>query len=203
MASAAQQASGKLQRLPLEQPDDVELAERLIVGEEAAHALAFDRFAPVVRGILRQNLPSCDVDDATQEVFLRLFRRVHTLNDHNALRSFVIGITIRVGLRELRRRKARRWLRLGDELPAASHPGIDPQARAALERLHQLLDQLSAEARMLFVLRFVRQLELREIASATGMSLATTKRKLRRVRTVIAARVASDPLLADYAPEAP
>ena len=57
-----------------------------------------------MRGILRRSLGLwCDVDDQVQEVFIRFFRNLHTLRDPKVVRSFLIGITLRVASGELRR----------------------------------------------------------------------------------------------------
>src|SRR5262249_52308915 len=74
---------------------------------------AWRRYAPMVSGMLRRGLgPRADVDDATQEVFLRLFRRIDSLRDATALRAFVVSVTVRVMKWQLRRRYIRRWVRL-------------------------------------------------------------------------------------------
>src|SRR5262245_26767331 len=104
-------------RLPVEAPasrlaqaDDAELARAAAAGHSAAPGLVWDRFSSLVRGLLRQSLgPQNDVEDQVQEVFLRFFQQVDTLRDPSALRSFLVGITIRVAGTELRRRRVRRW----------------------------------------------------------------------------------------------
>ena len=48
-----------------------------------------------------------DADEVVQEVFLCLFRRVHTLRAPAAFRAFVIAITKRTMSHEQRRRRER------------------------------------------------------------------------------------------------
>jgi len=181
--------------------DDAALVAALVAKEPAAAGAAWDLFAPLVRSLLWQTLAvGADVDDLTQDVFLHLFRRIDGLRDPNALRSFVVGITIRVARSELRRRRVRRWLRLTDsgELPEAAAVSDDHAAREALRRLYAILDKMDDEARLAFVLRYVQGLELTEVATALGISLATTKRRIAHVHERIAIHARGDACLAPF-----
>ncbi len=181
--------------------DDAALTAALVAKEPAAAGAAWDHFAPLVRSLLWQSLAvGADVDDLTQDVFLHLFRRIGGLRDPNALRSFVVGIAIRVARSELRRRRVRRWLRLTDtgELPDAASAGADHGAREALQRLYAILDKMDDEARLAFVLRYVQGLELTEVAAALGTSLATVKRRIAHVHERIAIHARGDACLAPF-----
>src|SRR4051794_25499185 len=105
----------EVRRLPAAPRSDAELVGAGAAGEPDAAALIWDRYASLVRGVLFRSLgPAGEIDDLTQDVFLRFFRQVKTLRDPSVLRSFLIGITLRVAGSELRRRRVRRWLRLTD-----------------------------------------------------------------------------------------
>src|SRR5687767_8818427 len=85
--------------------DDAALARALGEGSPWAEEVAWDRFSPLVRGMLRRSLgPGAEVEDATQEVFIRFFQKVARLRDAAALRSFLIGIAVRVVRKQLRMR---------------------------------------------------------------------------------------------------
>jgi RNA polymerase sigma-70 factor (ECF subfamily) len=120
------------------------------------------------------------VDDALQDVFLRLFRDLDSLRKPKALRSFIIGITLHVATSVLRKRRARRWLLLSDDgmLPEPACPADPNEARLKLLALHDLLDRIDAESRSVFMLRYVEGLELAELSTLLGCSLATTKRRV-------------------------
>lgn len=181
--------------------DDSGLARAAAEGHAGAPAAVWDRYAALVRGLLRRSLgPGVDTEDLVQETFLLLFREVKNLRDPAALRSFLIGITVRVARSTLRRRRLRRWLMLTDDgvLPEAPWDGVDTNAREALARLYAMLDRLDEKARLLFVLRYIEGLELTEAAEATGMSLATAKRHLAKVTARVQAMAERDPLLVTY-----
>lgn len=181
--------------------DDAGLACAAAEGHSGAPAAIWDRYATLVCGLLRRSLgPSVDVEDLVQETFLAFFREVKNLRDPSALRSFLVGITVRVARGALRRRRLRRWLMLTDDgvLPEEPWEGVDEGAREALARLYALLDRLDEKTRLLFVLRHIEGLELTEAAEATGVSLATAKRHLAKATARVQAMTERDPLLAAY-----
>ncbi|MFT3766538.1 MAG: sigma-70 family RNA polymerase sigma factor [Minicystis sp.] len=190
-----------VRRLPLDGWDDAAVARALAEGQEAAAAIAWDRYAGMVRGVLRRSIgPDADVEDAVQDVFLRFFSQIGALRDPAAMRSFLMGITLHVAGSELRRRRVRRWLRLTVDgtLPDRAGEGDDGEARAALRRLYAILDRLDDDGRLVFVLRHLEGLELTEVAEALGTSLATAKRRLAKVTARVLAMITRDPALAEY-----
>lgn len=187
--------------LPSSHGDEAALVAALVAKEPAAASAAWDLYAPLVRGLLWQSLAvGSDVDDLTQDVFLHLFRRIADLREPAAIRSFVVGITIRVARGELRRRRLRRWLHLTDDgdLPEDAAIAVDFAAREALTHLYAILDKLDDETRLAFVLRYIRGLELTEVASALSCSLATTKRRIFHAQARIAVHARRDPCLAPF-----
>jgi RNA polymerase sigma-70 factor (ECF subfamily) len=186
------------------EPSDAELV--LAVRERAPLAAGrmWDRYSALMRRILRRMLgPSVDVEDALQEVFLRLFRDIDGLRDPSALRSFLIGITLHVAHSELRRRRARRWLMLSDDgvLPDPVPDQLETnglQEREALRRLYRVLDRVGTAARTVFVLRYVEGLELAQLSAVLGCSLATTKRRVADAAQRVSRLAANDEVLAPY-----
>jgi RNA polymerase sigma-70 factor (ECF subfamily) len=58
-----------------------------------------------------------------------------------------------------------------------------------VEMIHQTLQELSDKQRSVFVMRFVEEMDLPEIAAATGMSLPTVKTHLYRAVGAIRTRL--------------
>jgi RNA polymerase sigma-70 factor (ECF subfamily) len=201
IASKSAEPKDNVRRLPVRAGDE-ELARGAARGEPAAQAGVWDRYATLVRGLLRRSLgPGAEVEDQLQEVFIRFFDKVAGLRDARALRAFLIGIAMRVASEELRRRRVRRWLHLtpSGSVPESAGEALDEEAREALARLYSILDDQSDEARLAFVMRHVEGLELAEVAVGLGVSLATAKRRLADVTPRVLARIERDPVLAAYA----
>jgi RNA polymerase sigma-70 factor (ECF subfamily) len=188
---------------PLDADDDAALVAAVRAQAPRAPGRVWDRYASLSRRLLSRMLgPSAEVDDALQVVFLRLFRDFDTLREPGALRSFIIGITVHVATSELRRRQARRWLLLSDDgaLPEPE-PAGDTEAleqRQALLALYRVLDRVDTKRRLVFVLRYVEGLELAELSSVLGCSLATTKRRVADAAERVNLLSSRDPFLAAY-----
>lgn len=181
--------------------DDAGLVRALLDRHPQAARAAWTRFAPMVHRMLKRALGyDSEIEDLAQQVFMALFDRVRTLQDPTALKAFIISITTHTIRYELRRRTVRRWVRLGGTDDAAALPTVhpDPEAREALVRFYRVLDRLTSQDRTAFVLRFMEELELVEVAAAMGVSLATVKRRLAKARRRVLLLVERDPALQGY-----
>lgn len=199
----AQQSAAFLSKRPAADMDDAMLASMAAIGDTEAHNAIWDRYSPLVRGIVRRSLGhESEVEDLVQEVFLRFYRNLSLLRNPGALRSFIFAISLRVTISELRSRRVRKWLRLpdtGTQAPSTRFiPPADFEAREAVAGLTAILDRLDAKDRMAFVLYHVEGLELTEVAEALDVSLATIKRRLARIACRVFAMAESDQRLVEY-----
>jgi RNA polymerase sigma-70 factor, ECF subfamily len=185
----------------LAEADDAALARALIEGTPGAPRVVWDRFLPLVRRIVQRSLgPEHDPEDVVQEAFLCLFKRVHTLRDPGAFKAFIISITVLTALREIRRRKLRRFVGLSEAADIADSRELNEErdAREALSRFYRILDRLRARDRTAFVLRFIEGMEVAEVASAMGLSVPTVRRSFIRGWQRVTLHVNRDPFLAEY-----
>jgi RNA polymerase sigma-70 factor (ECF subfamily) len=190
--------------LALVSPDrgEAALLARVLARSPTAARELFDTFAPRIRRlVLRLGLNAADAEDIVQESLLIAWNRAHRVTRAAELQGFVLAIAINHARSLMRRR---RWARaLGLEPADTAHFDPDVASASSPESVHELrrvfkvLDGLSDELRLAFVLRFVEQLTLEEATLAAGWSLATMKRKLERARTLFVARARQDPLLWD------
>jgi RNA polymerase sigma-70 factor (ECF subfamily) len=74
-------------------------------------------------------------------------------------------------------------------LAALAAPGTNPDQRAELALVDRALEAVSANVRIAWMLRMVEGLELTEVASACGCSLATAKRRIAAADVAVRAHV--------------
>jgi RNA polymerase sigma-70 factor, ECF subfamily len=183
------------------EPDDTTLVRALAAREEWAARTAWSRYAPMVYGLLDRALGAAgESEDLTQEVFLRVFAAIRTLRDPSALRSFIYSTAIRMLRWHLRTKRIRRLLTLSDsgKMPDRASPAADSEGRELLQRFYRLLGTIGADDRTAFALRHIEGLSLEEMAKATGASLATVKRRVRRASKRVAVLAKADPDLIHY-----
>ncbi|HMI82493.1 MAG TPA: RNA polymerase sigma factor [Polyangiaceae bacterium] len=199
----ATQSAAFLTKQPAADLDDAMLASMAAIGDTEAHNAIWDRYSPLVRGIVRRSIgQESEVEDLVQEVFLRFYRNLALLRNPSALRSFIFAISLRVTISELRSRRVRKWLRLSDtgmQPPSTRFiPPADFEAREAVTGLGAILDRLDPKDRTAFVLYHVEGLELTEVAEVLNVSLATIKRRLARIACRVFAMAESDQRLVEY-----
>jgi RNA polymerase sigma-70 factor (ECF subfamily) len=138
--------------------------------------------------------PRADVEDLTQEVFLRVFSRIGNLREAQALQEFVMAVAVNTLKGDLRRRWVRRNVLLSKDgsVPDIEDRGADPEAREALARCYAILDKLRARERAAFVLRYMEERTLEEVAKGLGVSLRTVKRLLTRAAERVSKHVGND-----------
>jgi len=199
--SLAPQKLAPVSRFPAERLGDAELVQAVASGDAAAAGVVWDRYASLVRSVLRGALgPDSAIEDLLQEVFVVFLRCVRDIRDSSALRSFLMAVAVRLVTVELRRRRVRRWVTLSpnDEMPDSSVMPRDFGGLEILRGLYRILERLPARRRLAFVLRHVQSLEITEVAAALDVSESTAKREISRAKEAIQVRARGEPALWQY-----
>src|SRR5215216_6842322 len=71
---------------------EVVLVRAVLDGDRDGFAGLYDRYAPLVHGILLARVPRAEVDDLVQDIFLHAFRKLHTLRDAAAFGAWIAMI---------------------------------------------------------------------------------------------------------------
>jgi RNA polymerase sigma-70 factor (ECF subfamily) len=101
------------------------------------------------------------------------------VRDAERLGAWMTSVCVKTVRTEIRRRRVRRFFHTGPaEVTRIAAPVEDHDARELLERVYALLDALPANERIAFVLRYIDERPLLQVAEACGCSLATIKRRL-------------------------
>ncbi|MFL5303959.1 MAG: RNA polymerase sigma factor [Polyangia bacterium] len=163
----------------------------------------WERYSGMIRRYLSAALgrPREDVEDLTQEVFLRVFVSRSSIRNPEALREFTMAVAVRVLKWNLRSRWVRRKILLSDDgdLPdTVGDRGSEEETRDALRRCRRILDALGAGERVAFTLRFMEQMTMEEVAKTMAVSLSTAKRLCNRAVATVAERVGGDDDLRRY-----
>ena len=181
--------------------DDEALVAGLRAESPVAVAAFVARYESHVRSVLVRILgDDPEVPDLHHDVFLRALRAARQIKDPGALAGWLSIIAVNVARTALKRRERARWLRFlpWTELPEVEAPAATDDDVEALQRTYALLAELPADERIAFALRFVEGMDLTEVATACGVSLATIKRRLRRAEDAFLELARADPRLAAW-----
>lgn len=127
-----------------------------------------------------------DVDDVLQDVFFAFLRYHAQIRDVGAVRAWLATTTVRFARKRLRERQ-RPLLTLNTDYPAHDPPAREasPEDHTALARVHQALQGVPANARVAWVLRYLEQERIEDVARLCGCSSATAKRRIAAAHVVV------------------
>jgi RNA polymerase sigma-70 factor, ECF subfamily len=158
----------------------------------------YDEHAEFVwRSLRRLGVADASVDDALQEVFVVVHRRLGEFEGKSALRTWLFGIVLRVARNQ--RRSARRHApelalaaEVDDDLPSPDTRTPEGQAAdaEAVRTLYALLDQLDEDKREVFVLADLEEMSAPEIAAALSLNVNTVYARIRAARLAFEQAVA-------------
>lgn len=125
-----------------------------------------------------------EMEDVVQDVFIVIHAKLHTLQNPDALRSWIYGIVRRTASNH-RRSKGTHANALASNRESES-PAPTPLEQAELSAQRQLLasllDELDEPKREIFVLVEIHELSVPEVAELLGIPLNTAYSRLRHAR---------------------
>ena len=145
----------------------------------------------VYRNLRRLGVPSGDLGDAMQEVFLTVHRTLAEFEGRSSVATWLFTICRSVA--RDRRQRAHRRYEVADDDRLDQEPALGPELALVLEQreklvlLDQLLETLDEEQRLVFVLFELENMTGSEIAQALGIPSGTVFSRLRLARVAFRA----------------
>lgn len=159
--------------------------------------LAFDevytRYASFVWRLLRGfGVRDPSVEDAVQDVFIVVHRRLPEIENELAVRAWLAQIARRVAHDHRRTRRRKGALEPLPEavIDARTDPATCAEQREAIRILQGILDGLSEDHRAVLVMGDIAEMTAPEIAQALGLNLSTVYTRMRRARDAFNTAVA-------------
>jgi len=180
-------------------PPDAELVRRAKAGELDAFESLTNRYEQRVYSLaLRMLRQEQDAEDVTQQTFLSALEGLNGFRGDAAFATWLLRIATYAALKVIRKRKGLDTISLkgatekADDYDTIPHPEYIADWRQSPEELvrnnetRRLLDEalatLDEKHRLVFLLRDVEGLSVKETAAALGLSEANTKVRLLRAR---------------------
>jgi len=174
--------------------NEIELIQGLRNGDEAAFKFLVknyqDRVYNTAIGIV-QNAE--DAEDVAQEVFIQVFRSIHSFKEESKLSTWIYRITTSRALDLLRNRKSKKRFgflqRLfGDsnetlyEVPDFNHPGVTMDRKENAALLFKAINQLPENQKIAFTLHKLEDLSYQEISEVMQTSVAAIESMMHRAK---------------------
>ena len=170
---------------------DPELIARAQNGEETAFEALFHCHKQHVYFLcLRMIKNRADAEQLTQDVFLQVFRKIHTFRGDSAFSTWLHRLSVNTVLMRLRRKTVSETplegTRRGEEFdePQREFGAADPLLMSSVDRMHleRAIAKLSPGYRQVFELHDVQGYDHNEIAAILGMSVGNSKSQLHKAR---------------------
>lgn len=178
---------------------DIELVSRAQAGDLDAFEVLTTRYEQRVFSLaMRMLRQEQDAEDVTQQTFLSALENLSGFRGEASFATWLLRIATHAALKVIRKRKGLKTISLeeategSDQVDSIPHPEFIADWRQSSEQLVQkneiqrLLDEalakLDEKHRLVFLLRDVEGLSVKETAEALGLSEANTKVRLLRAR---------------------
>lgn len=197
----AREAPGAHDRQVPPRRDDDPLLEQLVVlraqlGVQDAYAALVERYDARLRFYLRRLLGAGgDADDALQDVWLTVVRKLGTLEDPGAFRTWLYRVARHHAISRLRKRRAEVSLEDAGPFEEPAVPddadegaGFSPEQAAAI---YAALDRLSPSHREILTLRFLGGLTYEQIAGVVDRPVGTVRSRVHYAKAALRAAVAA------------
>lgn len=171
---------------------DDALIDAVLAGEGSAFGTLMDRYQDrVFRLVSRFTRDHGEAEDLAQEVFVKVFRKLHTFQRDAALFTWIYRVAVntvndhfgRVGRRRLRLVEDESEL---DASPSARSDGASPSQPVLDDELRrvtrELLDELPEKYRTILLLREFEDLSYTQLAETLGLQMGTVESRLFRAR---------------------
>ena len=179
--------------------EEARILRGLRAGIEGAYQELIDRYEqPIFNMVYRLLGNQTDACDVVQEVFLKVFRSVHSFREQSSLRTWIYRIAVNEAHNHRRwfARHCRREVPIERDRPdndysieLARDPGrspydqaLDSETRAIVERA---LTKINPLFRTAVVLRDIQNMSYEEIADILQISLGTVKSRILRGREAL------------------
>jgi RNA polymerase sigma-70 factor (ECF subfamily) len=181
--------------------EDVRLMLLVAGGDTAAFETLVERHQALVAGTVARMLGSnSDVEDITQQVFIRVWKSAGRYVARAKFTTWLLKITRNLVFNEMRRAKRHPHVPVQidpetEELPIKDEAAATPDAtllQAELQRaIESAIKELPDAQRMALVLRRYEELSYEEIADVLELSVPAVKSLLFRARTELRERLQS------------
>lgn len=160
---------------------DQELVKRILAGEVEYFADLVSRYQESIAKFIYFNVGrSTDVEDLTQETFLRAYKYLASYKQKHSLKNWLLAIAANLCRGWYRKRIFTVPLKHIFTLPSEENVAETALHNHAAAEIKNMLSTLPAKEASVLTLHYINELTLKEVASALGIPAGTVKSRLNR-----------------------
>lgn len=158
-----------------------ELVNRVLSGETHCFRDLVRRYEEPVAKLIYFNLGDMnEVEDLTQETFLRAYKYLHSYDQKQSLQNWLLAIAANLCRRWHRQKILTVPLKHIFHLSSAENVAEAAVRNQAAEELRELLNTLPNKEAIVLTLHYINELTIREVAAVLSIPEGTVKSRLNR-----------------------
>ena len=172
---------------------DRDLIEKSLEGSGRAFKKLVDRFHPLVFSVVRGIMGNRDeVEDVTQEVFIKVYRKLTTFRGEARLSTWIYRIARNEAINAAKRARLDTEPLDEAEWLASTAPGPDRhlERKVTATLVDELLSSLDEQYRVVLELKYMGEKSYAEIAEIMDIPIGTVKTYIHRGKTLLKQRLA-------------
>jgi RNA polymerase sigma-70 factor (ECF subfamily) len=168
----------------------------LQAGKREAYSRLLDEYEQMVFRTCLSFVPNKeDAEDIAQEVFVEVFRSIHTFKGNSKLSTWMYRISTNKSLEFIRKKNTKKRFAFmqsifGTEIPIdktayfteMNHPGIVLENKEKSETIFRAINQLPDAQRIVFTLHKIDGLSYKEVAEITEKSVSSVESLMFRAK---------------------
>ncbi len=172
--------------------DDIALIQRILADDEAAFEELVNKYRKAVHTLAWRKIGDFHIaEDITQDTFLKVYQRLHTLKDPSQFSGWLYVITSNLCSTWLRKKRVQTQPLEDTDTTMAprdaySQHVVEERKNTAVESqrevVKKLLAKLKESERTVMSLHYLGEMKVEEISRFLGVSASTIKSRLRRAR---------------------
>jgi RNA polymerase sigma factor (sigma-70 family) len=163
------------------------LVDKCLNGEPEAFSLLVDKYRMGVYALAYSKLHNFhDAEDLAQEVFIKAYKKLHTLRRYDNFHAWLYAITTNLCKDQIRNQKSRidnEFIEDQDSEVLDSNSMDAYRDDQVVSLIHEALDSLPEIYRQALTLHYLGGMNTREIAEFVGSSTGAIKERLSRARS--------------------
>jgi RNA polymerase sigma-70 factor (ECF subfamily) len=185
--------------------NEKQLIAKARAGDFSAFSQLVEKYQRQVFNLAKRMAPTAeDAEDILQETMLKAIDKIDQFRGDSSFGTWLYSIALNVGRGFLRSEKRADLQPIEDYLPSQAegsekrlHEWQDPHVIMEQSQLklviEEAIDELRAEYSIPFILRYIEELSVKEIAGIMGLTVAATKSRILRARLFLRDKL--EPLL--------
>lgn len=134
-------------------------------------------------------LNSAEAEEATQDVFMKVIKGIHTYDKASSFKGWMYSIAYRTAIDYTRKRK--KGMITLEGVSVSDDAGADDVIKDSEQKIqiNRLLQHLDEESRIIVTLYYLEEKNIKEITLITGMGESNIKTKLFRARKELSTHI--------------